>query len=231
MTLQRVPNWVSLPYINMMSENQGLLESRHPICLTCSGPEMIAHTTTACKWNNLSSLNWLAGEKKSLKVCFFSASSGSLDTKRGAKNNIYTNGSLFLEEARLKHRCVYVGVCQSLLLDLNSVLSRQGVSLILSIPPSLPLRLTICVYLVNLIRKTENPGESLAHLCMCANCKHTTPGDVVEELVNQVQKTTVHFSNVPELLDCLWHPFLAAWRSHMQPATTTKKDLWEHGLA
>ena len=69
--------------------------------------------------------------------------------------------------------------------------------------PSLPpaRSRSICVYLVNLIRSLENPGESLTHLC--ANCKHTTTGNILEELVNQVQKTTLNFRNFPELFDCL----------------------------
>lgn len=165
-------------------------------------------------WNNSSSssLNRLAGERKS--VLLFCFTSGSVDTKQGCKNNIYTKGSLFLDEACLERRCVYVGVCQTLLLDLSSVPPMQGVSPILSLPPCL----SICVYLVNLIRRLENPRESLTHLCLCANCKHTTAGNVSEEPVNQVQKTTLSWSNFPELFDCWWHPFLAAWRSHTQSA-------------
>lgn len=113
-----------------------------------------------------------------------------------------------------------MGVCQTLLLDLNSVLSLQGVSPILSIPSSLPpARLpSICVYLVNLIRRLENPGESLTHLCLRANCKHTTTGNIVEEFVNQVQKTTLNLAisqNRLTVCDILfWLPDL----SHMQSA-------------
>lgn len=95
-----------------------------------------------------------------------------------------------------------------------------------SLPPSRSLSLSICVYLGNLIRRLENPGESLTHLYMCANCKHTTTGNILEELVNQVHKTTLNFSNFPELVDCLWHPFLAAWRSHMQSAKKRSPSKW-----
>lgn len=113
-----------------------------------------------------------------------------------------------------------MGVCQTLLLDLNSVLSLQGVSPILSIPSSLPPARfpSICVYLVNLIRRLENPGESLTHLCLRANCKHTTTGNIVEEFVNQVQKTTLNLAisqNRLTVCDILfWLPDL----SHMQSA-------------
>lgn len=92
-----------------------------------------------------------------------------------------------------------------------------------SFPHPLPPSLSICVYLVNLIRRLENLRESLTHLCLCANCKHATAGNVSEEPVNQVQKTTLSWSNFPELFDCCWHPFLAAWRSHTQSAKKKKK--------
>lgn len=87
-------------------------------------------------------------------------------------------------------------------------------------PPSSP-SLSICVYLGNLIRRLENPGESLAHLCLCANCKHATAGNVSEEPVNQVQKTTLKVGATSQ--NCLTVGDILFWPSDAHTRSRRKK--------
>lgn len=97
-------------------------------------------------------------------------------------------------------------------------------------PPSSP-SLSICVYPVNLIRRLENPWESLAHLGLCANCKHATAGNVLEEPVNQVQKTTLKVGATSQ--NCLTVCDILFWLpdAHTYSRRGKKKDLRAIGFA
>lgn len=71
---------------------------------------------------------------------------------------------------------------------LNYFLSSQGVSISsLSLSPAVYLALPSflsAVYLVNLIRSSENPGDSLTHIKT-----HSFTGNVFRELVNLIENT------------------------------------------
>lgn len=65
--------------------------------------------------------------------------------------------------------------------------------------PACPPLTPICIYLVNLIRRWENPGESLTHTHTHKHRHtHCYTGNVFEELVNQLKKNNIiTFLNFP----------------------------------